>query len=248
MKNDMMPLPGKKYNSKGQMVKSDAPPGMLTLLARYAGASLEEAKAQCTEREYELLYRGRMVRSRLAAAVCNPKDLAKTRREIVLELIEPGENGKPAMTQQNATYIIRQILSTMAEAEALDRKTHRMVLDRRNQRAWEIAEEQKDVAAMNAADKNYIAIHQLDQEDKEKLNADDIQVQNLMATINYYLVAPDSGVSQDPWKDIREADKLATAGIIHLHSDKEAKKYVTTDIEDFEDFEEAEEKIGDKPL
>lgn len=216
--------------------------GMAMLLSDYAGESMIDLKLKLNERDYNYLKLAREIQSRLAVAANNPKDLTATRHEIVKMLMEDPDG--PHLNRNSAYKCVATILGQMAEAMKVDKAVQRMVAIRRNEIAWQKAHDNDDLAGMNAADLNFIRLNQLDTPDEQKLDADAINVPNILVTTNYRDMQ--SGLPDiDVWEAIEKAERIAKSGIIDL---KEGRDYVVSDIAEFDSFKNQQEQLEEKPL
>lgn len=180
------------------------------LLIRYAGVSDDVLLRsyhldEDTVRRVKIL---RWIRNRLASATADR--LTQERRDIVDELTKsPSESEFGCgMLTTSAYTLTKKVLNHLADIRSLDKAAHRMILDQRNQLAWEKAREKNDYKGMNDADSNYIKIHQLDTPDDVKLDPESIQIVNVMVTTKLSDVQPGMGQLPSVWESIAEAKKF----------------------------------------
>lgn len=202
---------------------------IVRMLELYENISLSILKEQLNDKDYQKVFIGRSIRTRLAAAFANPRDLREVRKEIHKELMdEYGSSPLALGIGENMAYKTTQaILAQLNEAEALTKSLRRTLAARQNeelyQLGYDMAHKQgasaEDIAKgadiMDKAIKNDTKLFQLDTPDEVKISRDDIVVPDLMATVRWGDVRQGQGVD-DLDETIDNVRRKALRGVIDL--------------------------------
>lgn len=228
--------------------------GLVRLLNEYESISLSILKEQLNDRDYQKVFTGRAIRTRLAAALANPRDLRETRKQIHDELILDYGTAPLAMgIGENMAYKITQaILAQLNEAETLNKSLRRTMAARQNEELYQLGYDlahKKNASAddiaegadiMNSAIKNDIKLFQLDTPDEVKISRDDIVVPDLMATVRWGDVRQGQGV-EDLDETIDNVRRKALRGVIDLKQMPNG----TWSMEDFGDLKKPNKDVFD---
>ena len=228
--------------------------GLITLLNQYENISLSILKAQLVERDYQKVFIGRSIRTRLAAALANPRDLRETRKQIHQELTdEYGSSPLALGIGENMAYKITQaILAQLNEAETLNKALRRTMAARQNEELYQLGYDMahkenastddiaKGADLMDKAIKNDTKLFQLDTPDEVKISRDDIVVPDLMATVRWGDVRQGQGVD-DLDETIDTVRRKALRGVIDLKQMPNG----TWSMEDFGDLKKPNKDVFD---